>query len=461
MHPRDISKTAFRTHQGHYEFLVMPFGLTNAPSTFQSLMNDIFKKFLRRFVLVFFDDILIYSSTLEDHLSHLTQVFTQLRLHSLRVKLSKCSFGQSSVEYLGHIISVEGVSVDSAKVDSIVQWPKPKTLKALRGFLGLAGYYRKFVRHFGLIAKPLTNMLKKNGFVWSSEAENAFEALKHAMATTPVLALPDFSKEFLVECDASGIGIGAVLSQEGHPIAFLSKTLAQRHIALSVYDKEMLAVVFAVQHWRLYLLGHHFKILTDHRTIQHFLEQRITTPAQQKWLLKLIGYDYSIQYRCGTNNVVADALSRQAEFTSIIGQADIRSLTGISAPLLSYVQDIHATTLHDTTTKQLWDSLKNGSCQRKNFSLQGDRIFYRNRVFIPDVDNWRIKLMKEFHCGEIGGHYGWLRSYKRLHKNFAWPNMKKQLKKFVAECLVCQQNHYEAVLPPGLLQPNGFCGRFT
>lgn len=189
--------------------------------------------------------------------------------------------------------------VDPSKIECIRNWAKPKTLKGLRGFLGLAGYYRKFVRNFGIIAKPLTNMLKLGGFTWTPESEVAFEALKTAMTSTPVLALPDFTKEFVIECDASGVGIGAVLSQQGHPIAYLSKALAPRHIALSVYDKEMLAVVYAVEHWRTYLLGHHFRIYTDHRTIEYFLGQRITTPAQQKWLLKLIGYDYSIHYKAG------------------------------------------------------------------------------------------------------------------------------------------------------------------
>lgn len=234
MSPADINKTAFRTHSCHYEFLVMPFGLTNAPSTFQSVMNDVLRDFLRKFVLVFFYDILVYSPSLDVHVVHLEQVFNRLQLHSLKVKESKCSFGVPQVEYLGHVISARGVAVDPQKIECIKNWAKPKTLKGLRGFLGLAGYYRKFVRNFGIIAKPLTNMLKSGGFVWTPESEAAFEELKIAMVTTPVLALPNFSKDFVVECDTSGSGIGAVLSQDGHPIAFLSKALAPRHLALSI-----------------------------------------------------------------------------------------------------------------------------------------------------------------------------------------------------------------------------------
>lgn len=237
MHPNDVSKTAFQTHQGHFEFLVMPFGLTNAPSTFRSLMNEVFKEYLRKFVLVFFDDILVHSKSWEEHLAHLTKVFQKLQQHCLKVKLSKCAFGN-----LGHIISSKGVAVDPAKIEVIRQWEQPKTLKGLRGFLGMAGYYRKFVKNFGMIAQSLTNMLKKNNFHWTNDSERAFHDLKLAMTTTPVLALPDFSKEFVVECDASGNGIGAVLSQDNHPIAFLSKILAQKHLALPVYDKEMMVV---------------------------------------------------------------------------------------------------------------------------------------------------------------------------------------------------------------------------
>lgn len=180
----------------------------------------------------------------------------------------------------------------------------------------------------------------------------------------------------------------------------------------------MLAVVFAVQHWRPYLLGHHFKILTDHRTIHHFLEQRITNPTQQKWLLKLIGYDYSIQYRSGTHNVVADALSRQAEIKTVNGIAEMMALTGLSAPLLPYIDEILFAVMQDIDSKQLWESLKHGTCNRRKFSLQHDKIFYKGRLYVPDVGDWRAKLMAEFHCGTIGGHSGLLRTHARLKKKF-------------------------------------------
>ncbi|XP_042954591.1 uncharacterized protein LOC122291003 [Carya illinoinensis] len=289
MKSEDIHKTAFRTHSGNFEYLVMPFGLCNAPSTFQAAMDTIFKPLLRKFVLVFFDDILVYSKTIEEHKSHLRVVLRILEEHHFFIKASKCAFMERELEYLGHFISGEGVKVDQRKIEAMVEWPLPHDVSALRGFLGLTSYYRRFVKNYGLIAKPLTSLLKKDNFAWTQEAMEAFDELKRAMTTTPVLALPNFEKPFEVYTDVSGEGIGAVLVQEKRPIAFISKALGPMKKAWSTYAREMLAVVHAVKVWRPYLLGRKFTIVTDQQALRHMLKQKIVTPEQQKFLVKLLG----------------------------------------------------------------------------------------------------------------------------------------------------------------------------
>ena len=291
MDKEDVHKTAFRTHNGHYEYLVMPFGLCNAPSTFQALMNNLFRPHLRKFILVFFDDILIYSSGWETHLFHVEQAFQILKKHKLYLKFKKCAFGLQELLYLRHIISSDGVKVDPSKIQAMLEWPIPSTISELRGFLGLTGYYRKFVKNYGHIARPLTNLLKKWRFSWSEEATAAFSHLKEAMTTTPTLAMPNFQQPFTIETDAAIDGIRAVLTQNNKPIAFMSKALGQSKISWSIYAKEMLAIQQSIRMWRPYLIGQKFFIQTDQKSLKYLLEQKIGTPEQQNWVAKLLGYE--------------------------------------------------------------------------------------------------------------------------------------------------------------------------
>lgn len=223
-------------------------------------------------------------------MKHVTLTLAKLREHQLYAKMSKCAFGQKQVEYLGHVISIQGVAADPTKIEHMVHWPRPHSLKALRGFLGLTCYYRRFIQGYGKIYHSLNLLLKKDAFKWNPEAESAFLQLKHAMTTTTILALPDYSKPFVLECDASGKGVGAVLMQDGRSLAFYSKSLSQTRLGLSTYEKGLLAVVMAVTKWRHYLFGRHFQIKTDHQSLKFLLEQKVTTLMQQKWLSKLMGY---------------------------------------------------------------------------------------------------------------------------------------------------------------------------
>jgi hypothetical protein len=245
-------------------------------------MNHVFHPFLCHFFLVFFDDILIYSKTWTTYLSHVDQVLCLLSQHQLFLKQSKCAFGASEVKYLGYIVGQDGVKVDPKKIEAMQDWPHPKTLKRLCGFMGLMGYYRKFVKNYGKIATPLTALLKKNYFNWTPAVDQAFHALKESMCTTPILALPDFKKTFVLECDASGKEIGAVLMQDGRPLAFTRKQLSKRHFGKSIYEKEMMAIMHDVDLWHSYLLGKCFQIKTYYQSLKYFFEQRLSSPKKKK-----------------------------------------------------------------------------------------------------------------------------------------------------------------------------------
>jgi hypothetical protein len=227
------------------------------------------------------------------------RVLHLLSQHQLLLKQSKCAFGASEVEYLGHLVGKDGIRVDPKNIEPMQDCPHPNTLKIFHGFLGLTSYYRKFVKNYGKIATPLTALLKKNSFTWTPTAAQDFQTLKMAMCTTLVLALPDFTNTFVLECDASGKVIGVVLMQEGLPLVFTSKQLSERNLGKSIYEKEMLAILHAIDLWHPYLLGQHFQIKTYDQSLKYFLEQHISSTEQQKWVTKLFDYDYEIIYKKG------------------------------------------------------------------------------------------------------------------------------------------------------------------
>ncbi|GJW78613.1 ty3-gypsy retrotransposon protein [Tanacetum coccineum] len=439
----DIHKTAFRTADGHYEFLVMPFGLTNAPSTFQSAMNDLFRPVLRHFVLVFFDDILIYSSNREEHYAHLRYVFHKLQQHHFHAKASKCVFGVSEISFLGHRISGQGVSPEAEKIAAIQQWPQPTSFTTIRAFLGLTGYYRRFVQNYARIAAPLTDILKMKEFKWTEDADVAFKELKQHMQQLITLALPNFTKPFDVTTDASGKAIGAVLSQENKPIAFFSKKLCSTMQDQSTYTKEFYAVTEAVKKWRQYLLGHRFRIYTDHHSLKHILTQTIQTPDQQKWVTKLMGYDFEVLYKPGKENTVADALSR----------VDIPSMLAISYPTATWLNDLRRYYSTDPQGKEFASSIIADPTVFPNHLLRDGLVFIAGKLFIPPISNIREQLLTEYHSSFIGGHAGINATVKRLSSTFTWLGLKKDVAQFVKSCTVCQTIKHPNHKPYGLLQP--------
>ncbi|KAJ9538003.1 hypothetical protein OSB04_030736 [Centaurea solstitialis] len=313
----DIPKTAFRTRYGHYEFLVMPFGLTNAPAAFMDLMNRVCQPYLDKFVIVFIDDILIYSKTEEEHGNHLREILNLLKREKLFAKFSKCEFWLRKVQFLGHVVSGEGIQVDPAKIEAIKSWEPPKSPSEVRSFLGLAGYYRKFIKDFSRIAIPLTALTKKNiEFKWDKDQEEAFTTLKERLCSAPILALPDGTEGMVVFSDASHLGLGCVLMQHGKVIAYASRQLKDHEKRYPTHDLELAAIVFALKLWRHYLYGTKCRIFSDHKSLRHLFDQRELNMRQRRWMELLTDYDCEIEYHPGKANVVADALSRKGKGVS-------------------------------------------------------------------------------------------------------------------------------------------------
>lgn len=316
MHPDDIQKTAFNVENGHYEYLRMPFGLKNAPATFQRVMDNILKDLINKSCFVYMDDIVIFSTSLQEHIVRLKQVFQKLRESNLKIQLDKSEFLQKEVAFLGHIITTEGIKPNPDKIKAILQFPIPKTTKEIKSFLGLLGYYRKFIPNFAKITKPFTNCLKKNSTINVNDPLyiKTFEDCKSLLTNEPLLQYPDFAKEFTLTTDASNVAIGCVLSQgpigQDKPIAYASRTLNNSEQNYSTIEKELLAIVWGTRYFRPYLYGRKFKIVTDHQPLQWLMNLKEPNSRLVRWRLKLEEFDYQIIYKKGKKNTNADALSR-------------------------------------------------------------------------------------------------------------------------------------------------------
>ncbi|MCO5588021.1 hypothetical protein L7F22_041975 [Adiantum nelumboides] len=313
----DIVKTAFCTMFGLYEYLVMPFGLTNAPATFNRMMERIFRPHCN-FTRVFFDNVIIYSKTIEEHKEHLKVIFQALRDNKLYVNQKKSEFFLQEIQYLGHIISKNGIRMDPAKLEVIKDWPNPRNLHEVRSFIGMCAYYRRFIEKFSLIAGPLHDLTKKNvKYVWTEKRQQAFDTLKQKLISQPVLALSDLSKPFEVQCDACGDCLGAVLLREGHAIAYESGRLSSDEQILGIYEKERLAVLHALDSWKHYLLGTPFSLRTDHQSLKYFMTQTKLSDKQMRWENFLSRFNFHIAHIAGKHNQVADALSRRLKVNAV------------------------------------------------------------------------------------------------------------------------------------------------
>ena len=484
MEARSISKTAFITEDGLYEFLKMPFGLTNAPATFQRCMDVVLAGLKWNSCLVYLDDIIVYGEDEESHNANLAKVLAALQKANLTIKPSKCAFCVPELKFLGHVVSKEGIKMDPRKVKAVLDQPPPVDLRGVRGFLGMAAYYRRFIKGFATIAEPINALLKKEvKFQWGADQQRAFDELKERLATQPVLCHYDYTLPIELRTDASGIGLGAVLLHEfperqKRVIAYASRKLKGAEYNYGITELECLAIVWAVDKFRIYLLGVKFKIITDHLALEWLQTKKEPTARLMRWALKLEPFDYEVVYRSGTLNRDADYLSRyplnalypagrgtqkladmsDAEDSDYTTDEEVRDTVSDAATLIPTYNDnmIIEAQKNDDRCRDILRNLRGN----KNFKLvQKMLVECRSypgrrmgpRAYIPD--SMMDRILYALHDDPTSGHGGVSKTLWRFRQRFYNPTDRKQIKHYVQSCHYCQTKKQRWTNRVGKLHP--------
>lgn len=478
----DEEKAAFITHRGLFEPTVMTFGFCNAPSTFQTMMNEVLKdEIATGCVVVYIDDILIFTDDMTLHRQLVKRVLEKLRDNDLYAKPEKCHFEQPSVAFLGLIVSKDSISMDPSKVEGVQGWPTPTKVKHVQAFLGLANFYRRFIKDFAKIARPLTKLTCKDvPWQWEEEQDTAFNSLKTAFTSAPILQLPNDTAPFRLETDSSDFATGAVLEQVGldklwHPVAFYSKSLNEHERNYEIYDKELLAIVRALEEYRHYLEGHPepVEIWSDHLNLTYFRQAHKLTRRQARWSLFLSRFDFTLRHRPGKTMLRADPLSRRPDHEEGVssdndGQTLLKpEFFAIKAMFTSHQATVSDAELLDKIKKALENDkmtidykalLSSGPREfgrtLDEWNFEKGLLLHRGKVYVPKDQSLRLELLKLHHDISTAGHPGRWKTLELITRNYWWPGMSIDVKKYVQGCDTCQRNKTSHQPPFGLLQPN-------
>ena len=504
----DEYKTAFRTRYGHFEYLVMPFGLCNAPGSFQAYVNDVIREYLDKFAVAYLDDILIYSNTLEEHILHVRQVLKKLLEHGLFVKLEKCEFHVQKISFLGFVISPEGISMDPAHISTISDWPVPRSVTDIQIFLGFANFYRRFIDGYSRVVLPITSLLRTKGsppFEWTSAAQDAFERLKVLFTSAPILRHFDPGLPVTLHSDSSGFAISGIISQphDGllHPVAYWSRKCTPAECNYDIHDREMLAIVECMKHWRHYLEGSKYPIhvRSDHKNLERFMTTKLLNRRQARWAEILSGYDFVLDHITGTKNP-ADGPSRRPDYAedvelpsgALIPQSALRllppgagpapgnspSIASAEASLSSsgtrrlasntpVFANLAVFTVESSLRQRILDALSVDPLadeQRRisatatatansPWSWENGLLLYKNLIYVPQDDAIRLELLQQHHDSPLAGHFGIAKTHELLSRNYYFPGMLSFVKSYVSTCDLCSRGKAPRHAKHGELSP--------